>query len=229
MFQICYQPSRWFIWQRVPYNHPRGRDPVFESRLFPFCSEFEFKFKLMKQKVTDRVRTRTAQVPQDNAYRLDHFTILSYLQTLINISINTMHISKYIFWKYLTIPHHLQNISKSIFLEISWFQIMVSYDLNHYLVRNGFHLSRIEIGRQALNQLFNGTSVHNLHMKSRYYQKNLNLTHSIRPCVTYPFHENLRVKPFNSMKRPHFILIQVDYIRNAPIIMHSNKYMLYVH
>jgi hypothetical protein len=33
-----------------------------------------------------------------------------------------------------TIPHHFQNISKSIIPEISWFQINVSHDLNHYLV-----------------------------------------------------------------------------------------------
>jgi len=34
----------------------------------------------------------------------------------------------------LIIPHHFQNISKSIIPKISWFQINVSHDLNIYLV-----------------------------------------------------------------------------------------------
>jgi len=41
-----------------------------------------------------------------------------------------------------------------------------------FLSELSFHSSRIDIGRQALNQLFIRTSVHNSHIKSRYYQKN---------------------------------------------------------
>lgn len=37
----------------------------------------------------------------------------------------------------------------------------------------------------------------------------------------YIFHENLKMNPFKSMKRTHFLLVYVDYIRNTTILTNS--------